>query len=59
MTDVTAVVCPYCHQLVQLYVDPDTAGSFVEDCEICCRPWRVEVSRTADGELDVAVQRDQ
>jgi hypothetical protein len=49
------VTCPYCGELVELYVEPDVRGSFVQDCEVCCNPWRVRVSR-ADGErtIDIA-----
>jgi hypothetical protein len=29
---------------VEIYVEPDVTGSFVQDCEVCCNPWRVLVS---------------
>lgn len=57
--DSAEVVCPYCHQRIQLFVDPDTAGSYVEDCEVCCRPWQVSVERGPGGELGVSVERAQ
>jgi hypothetical protein len=57
--DEITVRCPYCHEEQLLYVDPDTAGSFVQDCDVCCRPWQVQVSRDADGELAVSVDRAQ
>jgi hypothetical protein len=44
----TASPCPYCFQRVELFVDPDTEGSYVEDCEICCRPWQITVARDGD-----------
>ena len=46
----TEVVCPYCSEAVEIAVDPG-GGSFqqyVEDCEVCCNPWRVTV-RFVDG----------
>jgi len=46
---VAKVVCPYCRQRVELFVDPETSGSFVEDCAVCCRPWSVQVSVDEDG----------
>ena len=58
MDEVATVQCPYCFELVELYVDPDTRGSYVEDCAVCCRPWRVVVSRQA-GEMQVYVDRAQ
>jgi hypothetical protein len=45
------VHCPYCGEAVELLLDP--AGGdlqeYVEDCEVCCRPWRVEVSYDETG----------
>jgi hypothetical protein len=52
--DVVTVRCPYCREEVELYVDPDTAGTFVEDCEVCCRPWQVTAWREG-GRLRVEV----
>ena len=49
-----AVRCPYCRERVELYVDPDTQGAFVEDCEVCCRPWQVTAWRE-QGRLRVQV----
>jgi hypothetical protein len=38
------VTCPYCGEETEIYVEPDVRGSFVQDCEVCCNPWRVRVS---------------
>lgn len=57
MEDEVWVRCPFCHEKQLLVVDPDTSGSFVQDCDVCCHPWQVTVSRDADGELDVHVDR--
>lgn len=59
MSDTCAVVCPYCFEPLELYVDPGTEGSFVEDCEVCCRPWQVWVTRDADGAMTAHVERAQ
>jgi len=57
--DEVMVTCPYCYGSLEFYVDPDTAGSYVEDCAVCCRPWRVFVSRDHENSLSVQVDRDQ
>lgn len=55
--DTALVVCPWCGEQISLYVDPgQQTGTFTEDCEVCCRPWRVSVARQG-GELWVDVQR--
>ncbi|MGD8861158.1 MAG: CPXCG motif-containing cysteine-rich protein [Myxococcales bacterium] len=59
MDDVSQVQCPYCFELLELYVDPDTRGRMIQDCDVCCRPWEVFVDRDDDGELHVMVQRAQ
>jgi hypothetical protein len=56
MDDQFLVTCPYCGEEVEIYVEPDVRGSFVQDCEVCCNPWRVRVS-TVDGERDVYLTR--
>lgn len=48
MADEFLVTCPYCGEQVEIYVEPDVRGSFVQDCEVCCNPWRVRV--TGGGE---------
>lgn len=48
MTDQFAVECPYCAEEVEIYLEPDVRGSFVQDCEVCCNPWTIRVVR--DGE---------
>ena len=56
MEDRFLVSCPYCAEEIEVYVEPDLHGSFVQDCEVCCNPWLVRVTRSADG-ADVDVVR--
>jgi len=42
------VVCPYCGEEVELYIELDVRGTFVQDCAVCCNPWRVRVYRDED-----------
>lgn len=51
------VECPYCGEAVEIVLDPGsgTRQEYVEDCEVCCRPWQVSVVYAADGSADVAV----
>ncbi len=54
MHDTHVVTCPYCNEEVEIYVEPDVKGSYVQDCEVCCNPWTVRVTRE-DDELYVEV----
>jgi hypothetical protein len=56
MPDEFSVTCPFCGKQVEIYVEPDVKGSFVQDCEVCCNPWRVQVSGRGDAR-EVQVQR--
>ncbi|HEX6322099.1 MAG TPA: CPXCG motif-containing cysteine-rich protein [Vicinamibacterales bacterium] len=35
--------CPFCGEQVEIFVELDVRGSFVQDCEVCCNPWLVRV----------------
>lgn len=53
-----AVVCPYCGEEVAIGLDPGSGSlqQYVEDCQVCCRPWRVAVTYRPDGRAEVSVQ---
>jgi hypothetical protein len=50
------VVCPYCGEEVELYLEPDVRGDLVQDCEVCCNPWLIHVS-DGDQERRVMISR--
>jgi hypothetical protein len=50
------VVCPYCGEPGTIYFEPVVQGTLVQDCEVCCRPWQVEVW-WEDGERCLIVSR--
>ena len=55
--DIGATVqCPYCGEEIEISLDPGGGPSqqYVEDCQVCCNPWRVSVTYS-DGEADVSV----
>jgi hypothetical protein len=54
--DAFTVTCPYCGEEGEIQIEEDVRGSFVQDCEVCCNPWLVRVTRAADV-TDVTVGR--
>ncbi|HEX4468273.1 MAG TPA: CPXCG motif-containing cysteine-rich protein [Gemmatimonadaceae bacterium] len=55
MADPLVVVCPYCGEEVEIYVESDVTGTFIQDCEVCCNPWRVRVSgHDEERTIDIA-----
>ena len=50
-----AISCPYCGETISVLVDDSLPEqSYVEDCQVCCRPIVLDVSVDAAG--DIAVQ---
>ncbi|MGH7701167.1 MAG: CPXCG motif-containing cysteine-rich protein [Gemmatimonadales bacterium] len=49
------VVCPHCGKTMTIALDPagGRAQEYVEDCQVCCRPWRVRLWYDATGAADV------
>jgi hypothetical protein len=56
MDDTHVVTCPFCGEQIEIYIEPDVRGSYVQDCEVCCNPWTVRVTRDED-EVYVEVGR--
>lgn len=56
MDDVFAVDCPFCGETVEIYLEPDVRGTLIQDCEVCCNPWKLRVVRDGD-ERYVEVER--
>lgn len=53
--DTYQVTCPYCGETIEIYLEADLRGRFVQDCEVCCNPWNVRVSgRGADRWVEVS-----
>jgi hypothetical protein len=51
-TEFVAVLCPWCGERLETRVDLTTAdASYIEDCEVCCRPIEFTIEREADGAL--------
>lgn len=52
------VGCPYCGEVVTIGVDPagGAVQAYVEDCQVCCRPWQVHVSYDDHGAAHVWVE---
>jgi hypothetical protein len=49
------VSCPYCGEAITIGVDPagGAVQTYVEDCQVCCRPWQVHLSYDEHGAAHV------
>ncbi len=58
-TDAAGAV-PLLRRVVEIGLDPGSGmvQEYVEDCQVCCRPWRVLVSYHSDGSATVNLEAD-
>jgi hypothetical protein len=52
------VTCPHCGEVIEIILDPGGGDEqeYVEDCEVCCRPWQVFVTWDSEGNPEVRVE---
>ena len=51
-----SVCCPYCGEIIDILIDCSVASqSYIEDCEVCCRPINFNVKVTRNNDLEVLV----
>lgn len=52
------VRCPWCGAATIITLDPGggSAQEYIEDCEVCCRPWTVRVVYDAAGNASVELE---
>jgi hypothetical protein len=54
-----SITCPYCWESISVLLDPgDSGGSYVEDCQVCCRPILFRLHVAHDGGLVADVSRE-
>jgi hypothetical protein len=52
LTPFVTIQCPYCWERYETQVDlSGGSASYVEDCQVCCRPMDVGVGVGVDGRL--------
>lgn len=53
------VQCPYCGETIDIQIDCSVMNqSYIEDCEVCCRPINFTVSMEQDGGLTVLASHE-
>ena len=57
MEDRFLVIFPFGGARLELDVEPEVSGTFVQDCEVWCNPWRIRVVVEGD-ERRVDVERE-
>ena len=52
------VDCPFCGERTVIGLDPGGGDTqeYVEDCQVCCRPWRVAVRYDDAGAATIRIE---
>ena len=59
MLPFATIACPYCGEYIDIAIDASTGGqTYVEDCQVCCRPIVVVVGIDEEGEPTVSAMRE-
>ena len=63
LTEEVATYCPYCGESISIVVDlraldGQASTSFIEDCEVCCRPIDFTAISTGQGAVDLMAQHE-
>lgn len=53
------IECPYCGETIELVLDCSIPEqSYIEDCQVCCRPIDITVVVDGAGDADVSVSHE-
>ncbi len=53
------IECPYCGEVIEILLDCSVSHqSYIEDCQVCCRPININMSLDERGELSVIVTHE-
>ncbi|WP_121666732.1 CPXCG motif-containing cysteine-rich protein [Mesonia aquimarina] len=44
--------CPHCWEEISMLLDPSVSQTYVEDCEVCCNPIKIEVKFESGNLID-------
>ncbi len=51
--------CPYCGETITIIIDDSVPEqTYIEDCEVCCRPIVMHATVDNDGDVMVDVRTD-
>ena len=57
MQQPVAIQCPFCFEIVTIWIAYDDVGEMFYDCEVCCRPWVLRVWLDDEGNIHATADR--
>lgn len=59
MLEPVLIHCPYCGEPIEILVDASVGGeSYVEDCQVCCRPMMLNITLDEGDRPSVRADRE-
>jgi hypothetical protein len=59
MEETVEVNCPHCGESFTTFVDLSAGPtSYIEDCQVCCKPINMAISLDQEGQVEVLCGRD-
>ena len=53
------IECPYCGEGLDVLIDQSEADqTYIEDCQVYCRPINFSLVTNLDGDIDISVRSD-
>jgi len=59
MMEERSLTCPWCWEEITILLDPEMETSWIEDCEVCCRPILFRIGRSGVRIVDFSWERAQ
>jgi hypothetical protein len=58
MLEFMEITCPYCGESFETGVDASSgSSSYIEDCQVCCRPIEIEIRVSDEDAFTLNVRR--
>ncbi len=59
MTPEKRISCPYCGETITIFIDDSIPEqTYIEDCQVCCRPIVMHATVDFDGDVMVDARTD-
>ncbi len=59
MTPEKSISCPYCGETITIFIDDSVPEqTYIEDCQVCCRPIVMHATVDFDGDVMVDARTD-
>lgn len=61
MQETIEITCPYCGESNEIFIDFSGGENqaYVEDCQVCCQPWDVQVDLSEEEPIVTVVQSSE